>query len=125
MPNCWRSGASSPRRKGARKSERPIQPSGGTLERLTMGLTLSEETSNRVSDVAVPPRHDRNGPCHCGIGRLARLSCRERDEALRRQLRGAALLACIDDSRSKLRQFEKYVCNVFALPDLLASFTDK
>jgi hypothetical protein len=30
----------------------------------------------------------------------------------------------MDDSRSKLRQFEKYVCNVFALPDLLASVVD-
>ena len=28
-------------------------------------------------------------------------------------------------SRSKLRQFEKYACNVFALPDLLANLTDK
>jgi hypothetical protein len=35
------------------------------------------------------------------------------------------LPAWIEDSRSKLAQFEKYVCNVFALPDLLASFTDK
>jgi hypothetical protein len=31
----------------------------------------------------------------------------------------------MDDSRSKLRQFEKYVCNVFALPELLANLTDK
>jgi hypothetical protein len=31
----------------------------------------------------------------------------------------------MDGSRSKLRQFEKYVCNVFAVPDLLASLTDK
>jgi hypothetical protein len=30
----------------------------------------------------------------------------------------------IDDSRGKLHQFEKYVCNVFGLPDLLASFVD-
>ena len=29
------------------------------------------------------------------------------------------------DSRGKLHQFEKYVCNVFALPDLLESITDK
>jgi hypothetical protein len=90
-----------------------------------MGLTLSEETSNRVSDVAVPPRQDRNEACHCGSGSKYKRCCLERDEALRRQLRGAALPAWIDDSRSKLRQFEKYVCNVFALPDLLASFTDK
>jgi hypothetical protein len=44
--------------------------------------------------------------------------------SLRRQLRGAALPGWIDDSRSKLRQFEKYVCNVFALPDLLGSLVD-
>jgi Protein of unknown function (DUF3300) len=31
----------------------------------------------------------------------------------------------MDTSRSKLRQFEKYVCNVFALPDLLAKLTDQ
>jgi len=30
----------------------------------------------------------------------------------------------IDDSRGKLQQFEKYVCNVFGLPDLLASLVD-
>lgn len=30
----------------------------------------------------------------------------------------------IDDSRGKLHQFEKYVCNVFGLPDLLASLVD-
>jgi len=29
------------------------------------------------------------------------------------------------DSRGKLHQFEKYVCNVFALPDLLETITDK
>lgn len=31
----------------------------------------------------------------------------------------------MDTSRSKLSQFEKYVCNVFALPDLLANLTDQ
>ena len=31
----------------------------------------------------------------------------------------------METSRSKLRQFEKYVRNVFALPDLLANLTDK
>src|SRR2546429_8780915 len=48
----------------------------------------------------------------------------EQDEVLSRQLRGAALPEWIDGSRSKLRQFEKYVCNVFGLPELLASFVD-
>src|SRR5205807_9980785 len=34
------------------------------------------------------------------------------------------LSAWMDDSRNKLRQFEKYVCNVFGLPDLFASLVD-
>jgi hypothetical protein len=89
-----------------------------------MGRTLSEETSNRVSEVVLPPRRGRNEPCHCGSGSKYKRCCREQDEALRRQLRGAALPAWMDDSRSKLRQFEKYVCNVFGLPDLFASLVD-
>jgi hypothetical protein len=89
-----------------------------------MGLTLSEETSNRVSEVVLPPRRGRNEPCHCGSGSKYKRCCREQDEALRRQLRGAAWPAWMDDSRSKLRQFEKYVCNVFGLPDLFASLVD-
>jgi len=89
-----------------------------------MGLTLSEETSNRVSEVVLPPRLGRNEVCHCGSGIKYKRCCREQDEALRRQLRGAVLPAWMDDSRSKLRQFEKYVCNVFDLPGLLASLVD-
>jgi len=89
-----------------------------------MGLTLNEDASNRVSEVVVPPRLGRNEPCHCGSGIKYKRCCWEQDEALRRQLRGAVLPAWIDDSRSKLRQFEKYVCNVFALPDLFASLVD-
>jgi len=89
-----------------------------------MGLTLSEEASNRVGEVALPPRLGRNQICHCGSGSKYKRCCWERDEALRRQLRGAAVPGWIDDSRSKLHQFEKYVCNVFGLPDLLASLVD-
>src|SRR2546429_9328722 len=48
----------------------------------------------------------------------------EQDEVLSRQLRGAALPEWIDGSRSKLHQFERYVSNVFGLPDLLASLVD-
>src|SRR6266481_3873523 len=125
MLNCWRSGVDSPRKRGPRRSERTtIQHPGGTPERLTMGLTLNEETSNRVSEVVLPPRLGRNEACHCGSGIKYKRCCWEQDEALRRQLRGAVLPAWIDDSRSKLRQFEKYVCNVFALPDLFASLVD-
>src|SRR5207248_1062054 len=61
---------------------------------------------------------------HCGSGIKYKRCGWERDEALRRQLRGSALPEWIDGSRSKLHQFEKYVCNVFGLPDLLASFVD-
>src|SRR2546429_6490808 len=88
-----------------------------------MGLTLSkQEASDRVSEiVVVPPRLGRNEPCHCGSGIKYKRCCWERDEALRRQLRGAALPEWIDGSRSKLHQFEKYVSNVFGLPDLLRS----
>jgi len=90
-----------------------------------MALPLSEEeASNRVREVVLPPRLGRNEPCHCGSGIKYKRCCREQNEALRRQVRGAALPAWMDDSRSKLRQFEKYVCNVFALPDLLASVVD-
>src|SRR5207245_1198258 len=91
-----------------------------------MGLTLSkQEASDRVSEiVVVPPRLGRNEPCHCGSGIKYKRCCWERDEALRRQLRGAALPEWIDGSRSKLHQFEKYVSNVFGLPDLLASLVD-
>ncbi len=87
-----------------------------------MGLTLSEETSNRVSEVVLPPRRGRNEACHCGSGSKYKRCCRERDEALRRQRRRVP--AWMDDSRRKLRQFEKYVCNVFDLPDLFASLVD-
>src|SRR6266436_1761742 len=89
-----------------------------------MSLTLSKETSNRVSEVVLPPRMGRNEACHCGSGSKYKRCCQEQDEALRRQLRGAALPEWIDGSRSKLYQFEKYVSNVFGLPDLLASLVD-
>ena len=89
-----------------------------------MGLTLNQETSNRVSEVVLPPLVGRNEACHCGSGVKYKRCCRERDGALRRQLRRAAVPAWIDDSRGKLQQFEKYVCTVFGLPDLLASFVD-
>jgi SEC-C motif len=91
---------------------------------LTLGLTLNQETSNRVSEVILPPRLGRNETCHCGSGSKYKRCCWERDEALRRQLRGRAVPAWIDDSRGRLRQFEKYACNVFGLPDLLANLVD-
>lgn len=87
-----------------------------------MGLTLS--AANRVSEVALPPRMGRNETCHCGSGSKYKQCCQEQDEVLRRQLRGAALPTWIDGSRGKLHQFEKYICNVFAVPELLASLVD-
>jgi Transposase DDE domain/SEC-C motif len=89
-----------------------------------MSLTLSKETSPRVSEVVLPPRLGRNETCHCGSGSKYKRCCREQDEALRRQLRGAALPEWIKGSRGKLHQFEKYACNVFDLPGLLASLID-
>ena len=89
-----------------------------------MDLTLNQENSPRVSEVVLSPRLGRNEACPCGSGSRYKRCCWEGDEALRRQLRGAAVPAWIDDSRGKLHQFEKYVCNVFGLPDLLASFVD-
>src|SRR5215471_13392955 len=92
-----------------------------------MGLTLRDPGlagCNQAAGFALPPRQDRNEPCPCGSGSKYKRCCREQDEALRRQRRGAALPEWIDDSRSKLRQFEKYVCNVFGLPDLFASLVD-
>jgi len=89
-----------------------------------MGLTLSQET-NRVSRVVIlPPRLGRNESCHCGSGAKYKRCCRERDETLRREQRAAALPSWIEGSRGKLHQFEKYVSNVFGLPDLLASLVD-
>ena len=65
-----------------------------------MDLTLRAETSNRVSEVILPPRAGRNEVCHCGSGIKYKRCCWERDEALRRQLRGAALPEWIDGSHS-------------------------
>lgn len=41
-----------------------------------------------------------------------------------RQRRGDALPEWIEGSRGKLHQFEKYVCNVFGLPDVFAHLVD-
>jgi len=93
-----------------------------------MGLTLRDpglDGCSRAGGVTLPPRQDRNEPCPCGSGSKYERCCLEQDEALRRRLRGAALPEWMDTSRSRLRQFEKYVCNVFAMPELLANLTDQ
>src|SRR5438552_8778724 len=69
-------------------------------------------------------RPRRNQTCRCGSANKYKRCCLERDQALRRQLRCAAMPAWILKSDRKLYQFEKYVCNVFALADLLKSLTD-
>ena len=91
-----------------------------------MGLTPApaQHSSPRAGGVALPPQLGRNETCHCGSGSKYKRCCQEQDEVLRRKLRSAALPAWIDGSRSKLHQFEKYACNVFAMPELLASLVD-
>src|SRR3989442_11353677 len=69
-------------------------------------------------------RPRRNQTCRCGSANKYKRCCLERDQALRRQLRCAAMPAWILKSDRKLYQFDKYVCNVFALADLLKSLTD-
>lgn len=84
-----------------------------------MGLT----TSGFRPESPSPPlaRHAR---CHGGSRRKYKPYCHEHDERLRRQLRPVVLPAWLLDSRSKLHQFEKYACQVFDLPALLASQSD-
>jgi SEC-C motif-containing protein/DDE family transposase len=82
------------------------------------------DASRSAAEVGIPPRAPRNEACPCGSGSKYKRCCLERDAVLRRQRRSAAIPAWILNSRGKLHQFEKYACNVFALPDLLASLTD-
>jgi hypothetical protein len=91
-----------------------------------MALILNQEASGRVSGVVVlPPCLGRNERCHCGSGAKYKRCCRERDEVLRRERREAALPEWMEKSRGKLQQFQKYACNVFGLPDLLANLKDQ
>src|SRR5439155_13299461 len=66
----------------------------------------------------------RNQTCRCGSGNKYKRCCLERDQAFCRQRRCAVMPAWILKSDRKLHQFEKYVCNVFALPDLLKGLSD-
>jgi hypothetical protein len=72
----------------------------------------------------LPPRMARNAACHCGSSSKYKRCCYDQDEIIRRQRHSTALPAWILSSRGKLHQFEKYACNVFALPALLASLND-
>ncbi len=72
-------------------------------------------------DSAVQRKPGRNDPCPCGSGAKFKRCC------LGRGPRGSgstALPSWLLDSSRKLHRFEKYACKVYALPRLLASFTD-
>src|SRR5271169_1369492 len=129
MPNCWPCGASNPPTRGPRKGESSSTRSrpGPPYSQLTVGLTIPDHGWNgsyRADKLALPPALARNQACLCGSGSKYKGCCRERDEVLRRQLSSTALPAWMLSSRGKLHQFEKYACNVFALPQLLAGLSD-
>src|SRR5438874_7299808 len=75
-----------------------------------MGLTLSEETSNRVSEVVLPPRLGRNEACHCGSGSKYKRCCWERDEALRLYL--LPLPQRSEEHTSELQSRRDLVCRL-------------
>src|SRR5256885_13235269 len=77
-----------------------------------MGLTLNQETSDRVSEVVLPPRMGRNEACHCGSGIKYKRCCWEQDEALRRQWRGAALPERSEEHTSELQSPCNLVCRL-------------
>src|SRR5260370_150502 len=98
-----------------------------TYSQLSVGLTIScsgPEFSTRVGALAFPPPLARNAACHCGSGSKYKRCCYEQDEVVRRQLCLPTLPPWILSSRGKLHQFEKYACQVFVLPALLASLND-
>jgi hypothetical protein len=75
--------------------------------------------------LALPPPKARNAACPCGSGRKYKRCCYAQDEIVRRQLRPLVLPLWLLNSRGKLHQFEKYACQVFNLPALLASLSDR
>lgn len=91
-----------------------------------MGPTrsASRPESNPAGALALPPPLGRNAACSCRSGRKYKRCCSEQDEIIRGQLRPVGLPLWLLHSRGKLQQFEKYACNVFDLPGLLARQTD-
>src|SRR5437660_859141 len=92
-----------------------------------MGLTLSDSGSScspPADRIALPPGRGRNEACPCGSGRKYKRCCSEQDQVLRRLARVAAIPDWLLNSDRKLHQFVKYVCKVFALPELLARLHD-
>ncbi len=69
-------------------------------------------------------RVGRNALCPCGSGIKYKRCCLQREPTQQSKQVGAGLAGWPLDSRKKLHQFEKYVCNVYGLPQLLASLTD-
>ena len=74
--------------------------------------------------LALPPALGRNARCPCASGRKYKRCCYEGDESIRRVQRPLVLPLWLLHGRGKLHQFEKYACQVFDLPALLASQTD-
>ncbi len=69
-------------------------------------------------------RVGRNALCPCGSGIKYKRCCLQREPTQQSKQVGTGLAGWPLDSRKKLHQFEKYVCNVYGLPQLLASLTD-
>ena len=66
-------------------------------------------------------RVGRNGLCPCGSGGKYKRCCLNHDQT---EQVSAGLPGWLLNSRKKLHQFEKYICNVYGLPQLLAALTD-
>jgi len=93
----------------------------------TVGLTVVPTLSgagDSAGTVVLPPCLGRKQPCPCGSGRKYKHCCWEHHASIRRQLRATVLPDWILHSEAKLHQFEKYACQGFALPELLAGLTD-
>lgn len=125
MRNCWCCGASKLARRGLSRGEPTKTKAPGEDDRSSpqVGLSFAHPTGN-VGTVVLPPSLGINQPCPCGSGHKYKRCCWEHDESIRRQLRATALPDWILHSDGKLHQFEKYACQVFALPQLLASLSD-
>ena len=131
MRNCWCSGASNPVPRGRSDDDasKTTVPGGSDSFLPTVGLTIAPapilaSAGDSAGTVVLPPRLGRKQPCPCGSGRKYKHCCWEHDESIRRQLRATVLPDWILHSEAKLHQFEKYACQVFALPQLLASLSD-
>ena len=69
-------------------------------------------------------RVGRNAPCPCGSDIKYKRCCLERDPTDESKQVSARLPDWLLNPRKKLHQFEKYICTVYGLPQLLAGLTD-